>query len=1509
MDLGASAATNNGGVPTGASSSLAALSENLKAERLVVRSEIEGLQQLHTSISEEFDNLAKITWISRHAQLIFGRLLNSDPTVSPENCCQWMMRLEEASFVDAHYRLGHHYATFVAIFDLFRKSPKSVAEWLNAVESLPEAEDMARCMYNVIYGSCIYPHDERCVLEMMTHLVELQLATTAVPDPRRVLRRGSTALCRIYKLFTEGLLQWKVFLTAALHDPIMYLLSQDEFFLDIEPSKCALHFSAEERRRRFGEDETSFRYLTKLSEHREMIVTTLKEIAKKFIDGILVAMSSFPASLAWLVRNLHSTLLEKKCVSREEAALICIDLIFTNLICPSVTNPEPMGIISDTPVANIARFNLMQVGQILQTLALSPYEQPPAHLNEFYNFFDKVAMSSIVTTILDTELDSISEILPNSVSDSEGSEVFERKAYLCSINQVNIMKACITPNVISQISDPNISEPLLVHVNRLPNGKFETSVASSMNCSSGDGSPDVSIADGSPSHATKLKRFAGKVQNAAAQSRQRFMNSPSRSSLSKIDDADKPQDRLDHFNGVDIPDIEVLVFKSESILPTEGSLGILTEEKFMESFESRKQRKSDGRSEKKTRFLTTTTESVISDRTTDVVSDVEDEDNGDERGSMCSSLDEADALQNADEAREGSRNPADEEEDISTLPDDNFSDGLSARGSPSVSGRDTPFSGAGNANDQRDDDGMNVSSTVGGEDEANQRVGIPSVPVTVRRPNGPEGLEEKFGKFGIPSQQDNRARYRDETHSLVSDSWSTDVVASDNEGAGSDALNQNVAAAVAAVFPPAAPNIVGVINDRSRSYRMANGTISLALEDRSDTWSLDATASDSEVDGSANLLADESSSQQSAAPPSTSQVAPSAHRSTVSESPSNPLSVEPAAPAIVADPNPGAPGPSGLAQPVSRESLQANQDRIRRQSSGSSFYSRSDVDSEFSRELNDDFPNGARRSVGDVGETSAEGAGVIFSVAGDNANKRSTNRSPVSPPNGDLGQNPNINSDSPGSLLSRRKINLFQGLQKVGKSIKRNRDITVNSLRQTISHSQTMGELSRRLPTITNGLSSMGVGPSTSQACQPSRMSSSRSDGRLSDLSEIDQQSAEDVLNKYRTQKRVETTSSVEPLAVQPEEVEEEELMPYYDPANISNCRAFVDAKRKLRLVLSSVGNCPFISNSRKENQSRERFELMEYLKLLLAESINARDTTLTAQIREVLRCLAVFDDVGVLKLMRVLRDEVRKRTSYVLYLQQSKLTLLQLRSHLQRAITRIEREQWLTSECLVDVLVRFYLQRHDPYVKKFVKDFRSAKAHDEKCELLANAVSSLRNGTDPIWRYASAERMRYAEISLERSLIVNVYVPALFPNGEADACRDKVFYTSIQKLASSITPDHRELRIPKAFRGECPWPAAQAEISIINAYKAPKDKMGCVVRCCETIQNLIGLSQTTVNCDDITPIIVYILIQANPPALLSNMQFIAGFHTDRMEGEEAYWWAQFSSAVEFIKTLLSKHF
>ena len=50
----------------------------------------------------------------------------------------------------------------------------------------------------------------------------------------------------------------------------------------------------------------------------------------------------------------------------------------------------------------------------------------------------------------------------------------------------------------------------------------------------------------------------------------------------------------------------------------------------------------------------------------------------------------------------------------------------------------------------------------------------------------------------------------------------------------------------------------------------------------------------------------------------------------------------------------------------------------------------------------------------------------------------------------------------------------------------------------------------------------------------------------------------------------------------------------------------------------------------------------------------------------------------------------------------------------------------------------------------------------------------------------------------------------AMYPNHDADISRDRVLQQHIGKLKEVVTPGHKDLKIPRRFQYECPWPSAQ---------------------------------------------------------------------------------------------------
>lgn len=69
---------------------------------------------------------------------------------------------------------------------------------------------------------------------------------------------------------------------------------------------------------------------------------------------------------------------------------------------------------------------------------------------------------------------------------------------------------------------------------------------------------------------------------------------------------------------------------------------------------------------------------------------------------------------------------------------------------------------------------------------------------------------------------------------------------------------------------------------------------------------------------------------------------------------------------------------------------------------------------------------------------------------------------------------------------------------------------------------------------------------------------------------------------------------------------------------------------------------------------------------------------------------------------------------------------------------------------------------------------------------------------------------------------------------------------------------------------------------------------------------NLLSMAseKSTPGADDFLPVLVYVVIRANPPNLLSTKQYVNTFYESRLSGEEYYCWMQFCSAIEFMKTM-----
>ncbi|PWN42123.1 hypothetical protein IE81DRAFT_347693 [Ceraceosorus guamensis] len=217
-------------------------------------------------------------------------------------------------------------------------------------------------------------------------------------------------------------------------------------------------------------------------------------------------------------------------------------------------------------------------------------------------------------------------------------------------------------------------------------------------------------------------------------------------------------------------------------------------------------------------------------------------------------------------------------------------------------------------------------------------------------------------------------------------------------------------------------------------------------------------------------------------------------------------------------------------------------------------------------------------------------------------------------------------------------------------------------------------------------------------------------------------------------------------------------------------------------------------------------------------------------------------------------------------------------------------------------------------YVKSFIKGFskKPYRVTDQQKLIFdfLDFISGIMKQVAP-FSTLSQHEFENAMEAMEKLIMNRLYSftfsPAIARDGRwkvqtDDLERDRVFRQRV-RLFEWIREEH--LDVPRGEHSQSFVDFAKHELLKINHYKAPRDKLICVLNSCKVIFGLIRHLSSQESADTFIPCLIFVVLKANPDHLISNVEYIGRFRNpDRLSSESGYYLSSLMGAIAFIETM-----
>ncbi len=368
---------------------ISALRQRLRDEYSFVNKQKRDLQKEYNNIVSTGDSLLRGLWIAGQQWRNMNRL-RGGPKFASE-CAYTSSLLDSIQFQDGYATVGFKEVKYGNFLRDLRENTEILKSILIIADKFNiDTSAFLRIVITSLYGSCLFPADEKSVLMIVKAIIQYHLVYSE--KPLMIFSQDRNSFVNILDVLYHTSLSCRAFLVLSCRDVVFDILLDGSLYWTLEEQELLSVMAVQEVRKKFGEPGSAGT-TERIRDHMMRCWVALADTVYALFKKINKGLVCLPDALIWIISCFYKSSLERG-FNDGKARQMVMRFFINQIIVPLLSRPQPFLIDTEIRASRVAMFNLKKVTLIIQTLVSIEAGDDMSYLSpeatQFYENLDKV---------------------------------------------------------------------------------------------------------------------------------------------------------------------------------------------------------------------------------------------------------------------------------------------------------------------------------------------------------------------------------------------------------------------------------------------------------------------------------------------------------------------------------------------------------------------------------------------------------------------------------------------------------------------------------------------------------------------------------------------------------------------------------------------------------------------------------------------------------------------------------------------------------------------------------------------------------------------------------------------------------------------------------------------------------------------------------------------------------------------------------------------------------------